>query len=139
MIISGFQSLLQAARRQPEPQRLLFVFTRTELPDEATPEETAAFEKGQGGALTPIMYVDKRTDEIQTFAELVEEAKHTGQRWDMVFVGCLSGLGDREPSDEATQQALETMVKSIQGGVIGHLLAYRPDGEQVRLRGPEPF
>ena len=133
MIISGFQSLLTAARRQPEPQRLLFVFARAELPEGATAEEKRAFEEGRGGALAPVMYVDKKTDEIQSFAELVEESRHTGQTWDLVFVGCLGGQGDREPSDEAAQQALETMVKSIQGGVVGHLLAYRPNGEQVRL------
>lgn len=135
MIISGFQSLLQAARRQPEPQRLLFVFTRAELPDHASAEEKRRFEEGQGGALVPVMYVDKRPNEIQSFTELVEESRHTGQSWDIVFVGCLSGQGDREPSDEASQQALETMIKSIQGGVVGHLLAYRPDGQQVRLPG----
>lgn len=134
MIISGFQSLLQAARRQPEPQRLLFVFTRKELPDGASAEEKQRFSQGQGGALAPVMFVDKKTDELQTFSELVEESRHTGQAWDVVFVGCLSGQGDREPSDEAVQQALETMVKSIQGGVVGHLLAYRQDGEQVRLQ-----
>jgi len=133
MIISGFQSLLEAARRQPEPQRLLFVFVRAELPEGATAEEKRAFESGQGGALTPVMYVDKKTNEIQNFAELVEESRHTGQSWDMVFVGCLSGQGDREPSDEATQQALETMVKSVQGGVVKHLLIYRPDGQQIKL------
>lgn len=133
MTISGFQNLLEAARRQPEPQRLLFVFVRAELPENASAEEKRIFENGQGGALIPVMYVDKKTNEIQSFAELVEESRHTGQSWDMVFVGCLSGQGDREPSDEATQQALETMVKSIQGGVVNHLLIYRPDGQQVSL------
>ena len=133
MIISGFQNLLDAARRQPEPQRLLFVFVRAELPESASAEEKRVFESGQGGALIPVMYVDKKTNEIQSFAELVEESRHTGQSWDMVFVGCLSGQGDREPSDEAAQQALETMVKSIQGGVVKHLLIFRPDGQQVNL------
>lgn len=133
MTISGFQNLLEAARRQPEPQRLLFVFVRAELPENASAEEKRIFENGQGGALIPVMYVDKKTNEIQSFAELVEESRHTGQSWDMVFVGCLSGQGDREPSDEATQQALENMVKSIQGGVVNHLLIYRPDGQQVSL------
>ncbi|HJV27751.1 MAG TPA: ribonucleotide reductase subunit alpha [Aromatoleum sp.] len=133
MIISGFQNLLETARRQPEPQRLLFVFVRAELPEGASAEEKRIFENGQGGALVPVMYVDKKTNEIQSFAELVEESRHTGQSWDMVFVGCLSGQGRREPSDEATQQALETMVKSIQGGVVKHLLTYRPDGQQVTL------
>ncbi len=135
MIISGFQSLLQAARRQPEPQRMLFVFVRAELPEGAGPEEIRRFEAGQGGALAPVMFVDKEPSAIQSFAELVEESRHTGQKWDMVFVGCLGGQGDREPTDEEAQKAMELMVKSIQGGMVGHLLAYRPDGEQVRLSG----
>jgi len=133
MVISGFESLLEAARQQPEPQRLLFVFARAELPEGATPEEKRRFENGQGGALAPVMYVDKKTDEIHSFAELVEESRRMGKPWDMVFVGCLGGQGDREPSDEATQKALESMIKSIQGGLVSHLLMYRPDGEQVRL------
>ncbi len=133
MIITGFQSLLAEARRQPEPQRLLFVFVRSELPEGATVEEKRLFEAGRGGALTPVMFVDKRPNEIQSFPDLVEESRQTGQSWDMVFVGCLNGKGGREASDETTDQALETMVKSIQGGVVGHLLAYRPDGVQIRL------
>lgn len=137
MIISGFQSLLQAARMQPEPQQMLFVFTRTELPEEASAEEKARFAKGQGGVLTPIMFVDKKPSEIESFAQLVEEARQLEQDWDFVFVGCLSGQGDREPSDEEVTKALEVMVKSIQGGIIGHLLTYRPNGEQVRLQAPQ--
>lgn len=136
MIISGFQNLLQAARMQPEPQQMLFVFARTELPEEATAEEKKRFEKGQGGVLTPIMFVDKKPSEIESFAQLVEEARQMGQGWDFVFVGCLSGQGDREPSDEEVTKALEVMVKSIQGGIIDHLLTYRPDGEQIRLHAP---
>ena len=50
MIITGFQSLLDAARQQPEPQRLLLVFTRAELPEKATAEQRAKFEQGEGGA-----------------------------------------------------------------------------------------
>ncbi len=49
MIIIGFQSLLDAARQQPEPQRLLLVFTRAELPEKATAEQRAKFEQGEGG------------------------------------------------------------------------------------------
>ena len=137
MIISGFQSLLQAARMQPEPQQMLFVFARTELPADASAEEKARFAKGQGGALVPIMFVDKKPGEIENFAQLVEEARQMEQDWDFVFVGCLGGQGDREPSDEEVTQALEVMVKSIQGGIIDHLLTYHPDGEQVRLQAPQ--
>ena len=113
MIVTGFQSLLDAARQQPEPQRLLLVFTRAELPEKATAEQRTKFEQGEGGALVPVMYVDKKPDELQSFDELVEESRHTGQSWDMMFVGCLSGQGGREPSDDTVQKALETMIMSI--------------------------
>ncbi len=54
MDISSFDDLLHAARLQPEPQRLLFVFVGVELPDDATPAQRARFEQGQGGALVPL-------------------------------------------------------------------------------------
>ncbi|CDS53277.1 FIG00933811: hypothetical protein [Polaromonas sp. CG9_12] len=74
MDISTFDDLLQAARAQPDPQRLLFVFAGVELPDDATPAQRERFEAGQGGALVPLMCVDKRPDELASFAALVEEA-----------------------------------------------------------------
>lgn len=131
MTIASFTDLLTAARQQTNPQRLLFVFTRAELPENASPEEVRRFESGRGGALAPVMFVDKKTSELQSFTELVEESRHTGQSWDLVFVGCLGGRDGHGPGDDDAQQALETMVKSIQGGTVSHLLAYRPDGEQV--------
>ena len=38
--ISTFDDLLRAARQQPEPQRLLFVFAGVELPDGARPSKS---------------------------------------------------------------------------------------------------
>ena len=35
--IASFEDFLRAARQQPEPQRLLFVFTGAELPKAARP------------------------------------------------------------------------------------------------------
>ena len=131
MKIASFEDLLKAARQQPAPQRLLFVFTRAEKPEGATPAELEKFENGQGGALAPVMFVDKTTEEVQNFAELVEESRHTGQDWDIVFVGCLGGRSRQEPSDEEAQKALESMVKSVQGGLIERFLAFRPNGEMV--------
>ena len=70
MDISSFDDLLQAARMQPEPQRLLFVFAAVELPDDATPAQRARFEAGQGGALVPLMCVDKTPQELASFEAL---------------------------------------------------------------------
>lgn len=47
MDISSFDDLLHAARLQPEPQRLLFVFVGVELPDDATPPSARALSKGR--------------------------------------------------------------------------------------------
>lgn len=46
---SHFRQLLAAAAAQSEPQRLLFVFAVTELPDNATPEQRERFQSGRGG------------------------------------------------------------------------------------------
>lgn len=133
MSIASFTDLLNAARRQPEPQSLLFVFARAELPEDASAEEAERFAAGRGGALAPIMFVDKKAADLRNFDELVQESRHTGQHWDLVFVGCLGGRGGRDPGDEEAQHALETMVKSVQGGRVAHLLAFRPNGEQVQF------
>ncbi len=39
MNITNFETLLMAAKQQPEPQRLLFVFLKAEMPEDATEEE----------------------------------------------------------------------------------------------------
>ncbi len=52
----------------------------------------------------------------------------------MMFVGCLSGQGGREPDDDTVQKALETDDHVDPGPASWlDLLAYRPNGEQVWL------
>jgi hypothetical protein len=70
MNISTFDDLLSAARSQPLPQRLLFVFAGVELPEDATPAQRLEFERGEGGALVPQMCVDKGLDELHSFDQL---------------------------------------------------------------------
>ena len=65
MEITSFDDLLQAARQQPEPQRLLFVFAGAELPDECRPRFSArSSRQGEGGELAPLMCVDKAPAEL---------------------------------------------------------------------------
>ena len=67
MRISTFEDLLTAARQQPEPQRLLFVFATAELPEGSSQQEAEAFEAGHGGALVPLMCASKAPEEIESF------------------------------------------------------------------------
>ena len=133
MNISSFEDLLGAARRQPEPQRLLFVFAVAELPDDSTPEQRARFEAGEGGALAPLMAVDKTPEELDTFAALVEESRQFGPDWAVVFVASLPGRNGRAPSSQEADPALQRMIESIKAGSIGSFLPFDRQGEPMLL------
>lgn len=133
MSISSFDDLLRAAREQSEPQRLLFVFANAALPDYSTSEQRARFEAGQGGALTPLMSVDKIPEELGTFSALVEESHQFGQDWAIVFVASLSGRDGRPPTSEEADRSLQRMIESIKAGSIGSFIPFDRRGEPVLL------
>ncbi len=131
MNIECFDDLLRAAREQPEPQRLLFVFANAALPDDSTPEQRARFQEGQGGALTPLMSVDKTPEELDTFAALVEESRQFGHDWAIVFVAGLSGRGGRAPTSVEADQALQRMIESIKTGAFGAFMPFDRQGQPM--------
>lgn len=137
-MISHFDDLLQAARTQAAPQRLLLVFAGAELPDDATAEQRAAFEAGQGGALVPLMCVDKRPEELDSFAQLCAEADGQHSGWRVVLAGALSGPQGQAPSDASVDEALERLLGLIQAGrmdqVLTQTLAFTRDGVAVPLQ-----
>lgn len=133
MVIRSYGDLIEEAKAQQEPQRLLFVFCRAELPNDATAAERNAFDRGEGGALTPVLCVDKTPAEAASFGALVEESQATGQHWDMLFVAAMAGRGGAAPSSEEAEQPLNQMVESIRTGHLGHYLAMTRAGELVDL------
>ena len=133
MTISSFDDLLQAARAQPEQQRLLFVFAGVELPDDATPEQRQRFEAGQGGALVPLMCVDKRPDELMSFGALTQESSQFGQQWGIVFAAALSGTLSRAPTSEDAEEPLQRMVEAIRRGEHGAYIPFDPQGDAVQM------
>lgn len=133
MQIHSYAQLIEAALAQREPQRLLFVFTRAELPIGHTGKQKQEFAQGQGGALTPVLCVDKLPDEIRDFSRLVEESRHTGQDWDIVFVSALDGRGGYAPNSDEAVQPLNMMVSKIQAGMIGDFIPFNQQGNIVEL------
>lgn len=131
MVISSFDDLLHAVRKQPEPQRLLFVFANAELPDDSTPEQRARFEARQGGALVPLMSVDKAPDELSTFAALVEESRQFAQNWVVVFVASLSGREGRIPTSIEADRALQHMIESIKVGLFDSAIPFDRQGQPM--------
>ena len=133
MEISCFDDLLQAARVQPESQRLLFVFVGVELPDEATPAQRERFAQGEGGALVPQMCVDKAPDELASFDALVQEAAQFGKDWTLVFAAAMSGTLNRAPTSGDAELPLESMVDAIKRGVHSGLIPFDRTGHTVQI------
>jgi hypothetical protein len=134
MDIASFDDLLQAARAQPEPQRLLFVFAGAELPPDSTHEQRRQFESGRGGTLVPLMYVDKTPDEIGVFADLVAESRQMQCEWSIVFVAALDGRNGRVLTSEEAEAPLLRMIDAIKSGSLGAFIPFDRDGEPVMLQ-----
>jgi hypothetical protein len=124
MNISSFEDLLQAARQQPEPQRLLFVFADVELPDDCTPEQRARFHAGEGGTFVPLMSVDKKPEELDTFDVLVAESRQFGRDWAVVFVAGLPGRNGCAPTSDEADQSLQRMIEAIKTGAFGAFMPF---------------
>lgn len=134
MTIRTFTDLLVAARTQQEPQRLLLVFAVAELPRDSGAEERAAYERGEGGALNPVVCVDKLAAEIESFEALKTESREAISRWDILFVAALDGRAGVAPNSDEAAGPLRTMVESIKAGRIADFLTIDRDGELVQLQ-----
>lgn len=131
MDIASFDDLLQAARQQPQPQQLLFVFAGAELPADASVEQRAHYEAGLGGELAPLMCVDKAAAELAGFDALCAEAARAGPPWAIVFTAALSGRNGQAPA--GTDAALRHMVDAIKAGRLEGMLPFNRAGEPVHL------
>jgi hypothetical protein len=134
MSLTTFEDLLNAARQQPQPQRLLFVFAGAELPDDASPAQREAFAAGRGGALAPLMCADKTPDELASFDALVQESAQFGKPWAIVFVAGMSGSHGVAPTSAQADAPLQGMVEAIKAGRIDSYLPFNREGQAVSLR-----
>jgi len=132
--ITDYQSLLEAGRQQPEPQRFLFVFLQVSLPKDHSDEDKTRFHSGQGGELQALMCTDKNLEELTNFADLVVESKQMEQDWSMVLIACLSGANGITPSSSEAEQPLKTMVQTVQnGGSLSKYLAFDKQGSLLHF------
>ncbi|MFC3070662.1 ribonucleotide reductase subunit alpha [Phenylobacterium soli] len=131
---SHFQQLIRAAATQAEPHQLLFVFAAAELPGEASAAQARRYAEGRGGALSPLMCVDKAPADLDGFETLAEESSRAGPPWQVVFAAALSGEGGRPPAHDRIQAALQSMVEAVRAGGVGRFAAYDAEGEPLLFR-----
>ncbi|RPH40013.1 MAG: ribonucleotide reductase subunit alpha [Burkholderiales bacterium] len=133
MRLSSFDDLVLAARAQPERQRLLLVFAHIGLPADATPEQRASFEAGRGGALTPVMCVDKAAEDFAAFADLAADADRSGNAWSVVFVAAIGHRDGVAPSTDQVGIAMQQMIEAIGAGRPRGFALFDRDGRPVQL------
>jgi len=109
-MISTFTELLTAAIEQDEPQRLLFLFAKTER------EDPSNNKKDQHGTLSPVMCVDKLPEDIESFSTLTAEADSISTDWDLLITVGLSGKGGMPPSEEEAEPFLNKMANDLSSG-----------------------
>ena len=93
--------------------------------------------KNSASALKPgraVMCVDKRPDELASFATLVAESIQFGpQPWGIVFAAAMSGTLDRAPTSEDAEEPLQRMVEAIKQGKHGAYIPFDPQGHPVQI------
>ena len=135
MNISHFDDLLQAARQQTEPQRLLMVFASASLPSDATAAQKVSFEAGEPGELSPLMCVDKDPMALSSFTALVAEATEAAgqQLWALVFAAALPGHNGQPPTAVQVDAALQRVTEQVRSGDIALLIPFERLGHAVSL------
>ncbi|MEH6473700.1 MAG: ribonucleotide reductase subunit alpha [Halopseudomonas sp.] len=132
--IINYESLLSAAKKQTEPQRLLFVFLKSSLPNVHKDEEAIRFHSGQGGELQPIMCVDKTLDELGSFSDLVAESESIEENWQIVLVAALPGRNGVVPSSDEAEKPLNRMVQTVEnGGDLSNYMAFDKNGSPIQF------
>lgn len=133
MQIRDFDDFLAAARAQDEPQRLLFVFAARELPLVHTPGQKKRYAAGRGGALAPVMCVDKAVGDVADFDALAHESRRTGQPWDVAFAAALPGTDGARPVAADIDRALRMMIDAVHRGACERFLPFDRHGRLLRL------
>ncbi|MGA8010449.1 MAG: hypothetical protein WCA24_13785, partial [Thiomonas sp.] len=99
----------------------------------ATPVQRERYASGGGGALTPVMAVDKSPKDLPSFEVLVEESKLTGTHWDMVFVTTQSIPDGLLPDATQVEQTLIQLIERIRMGNVDSFLTFDRSGQLTRL------
>ena len=108
-MVSNFQSLIDAANQQSQPQRLLFLFAKAE-------KEESKNSNQERGTLSPLMCVDKLPEELTTFSDFSDEADNISPEWDFMLAVGLSGQNGVAPTSDEAEPFLNQMIDNLKAG-----------------------
>jgi hypothetical protein len=108
--MSQFETLINRAKSEEFPQRILFLFANAVNMLE---EKQSNY---HSGTIEAVMCVDKAPTELSTFNKLVSEADQHTKKWNFIFVSTLAGKDNKEPTDQEVDLALHNMSNSFAKG-----------------------
>lgn len=126
-INSNFHKLVQAAKAQPEPQRLLFLLAKSERSNKAKKSRAR-------GTITPIACVDKLPQELSTIKKFASEADRITADWNMILIAGMNGSDGHAPTTEEAEPLLNKMANDLVSGQdLSRYLILTRDDDQVEL------
>jgi len=106
-----FSKLIEAAKQQEQPQRLLMLFAKAE-----GNKKKGKNAVNETGTVTPLMCVDKLPEELESFDALIKEADGISEDWNFVLIAGLGGSDGVAPPTEAAEPYLNQMANDVMMG-----------------------
>ena len=106
-----FSKLIEAAKKQEQPQRLLMLFAKAE-----GNKKKGKNAVNETGTVTPLMCVDKLPEELESFDALIKEADGISEDWNFVLIAGLGGSDGVAPPTEAAEPYLNQMANDVMMG-----------------------
>ncbi|QEQ97543.1 ribonucleotide reductase subunit alpha [Neptunomonas concharum] len=106
-----FSKLIEAAKQQEQPQRLLMLFAKAE-----GNKKKGKNAVNETGTVTPLMCVDKLPEELRSFDALIKEADGISEDWNFVLIAGLGGSDGVAPPTEAAEPYLNQMANDVMMG-----------------------
>ena len=108
-INSNFTKLVQAAKAQAEPQRLLFLLAKSERTNKSKKSRAR-------GTIAPVACVDKLPQELTTIKKFSAEADQISTDWNMILIAGMNGSDGQAPSSEDAEPLLNKMANDLLSG-----------------------
>ena len=132
--ITNFNSLINAAKQQDQPQKILVAFIEVYLPSQHNVSQAKDFLAGTGGVLKPIQLVEKDPFQLYDLNSLAEESLTEQKNWKIALIGCLSGINGLMPNSQVTKKHKDSMIHKINSGAdLSRYFAFHKNGDLLQL------
>jgi len=136
-MIETFDDLLEMARSEPVPVKLLTVLVRAEPVMQTDSDGNEVPIEGEG-MLTPLMVKSHAVEDTPGFEFLRADADAGKKDWTFMMIGVLPGQPGQPPADDLVDEQLKNMARAIHAGSgLDRYLFFDRNGIPVQIGYPE--